>query len=351
MRRFNLLFLIIPIVLLALFFIYKSLNQNSANFFGVAENQETQINLEHEATVQKINVSEGEFVTKGTLLMQVNWSALDFKLSALNHDVSELTARDRLSQTEIKSNLNRYTALRAEKAEDIQARIRLMESENLLNQQLFADLKSLSSTESKSSSSVYDTKLQSLREELRLSLEPLDIEIAQLEHELKLSHIPAQTEIGKLKNEIELYEKERRELDIYAPSDGLVGSIHCRIGENIPEFNALISFYERNPNTVIAYLHESLSLQIKVGDSLSVTSTLHPNEKCIGRVSGLGHRIVEIPERLRKIPEIKTYGREVLIEIPANNNFLQKEKVILQRWPAQPFSFLSLFQKSNLTTS
>ncbi|MBK9983046.1 MAG: hypothetical protein IPP15_11590 [Saprospiraceae bacterium] len=351
MRRINLLFLFIPVVFLALIFIYQGLNHSTANFFGVAENQETQINLEHAATVRKINVSEGEFVTKGTLLMEVNWSALDFKLSALNHDVSELTARDQLSQAEIKSNLNRYTALRAEKAEDIQARIRLMESENLLNQQLFTDLKSLPSTDIKSSSSVYDTRLQSLREELRLSLEPLDIEIAQLEHELKSAHIPAQTEIGKLKNEIELYEKERKELEIYAPSDGLVGSIHCRIGENIPEFNALISFYERNPNTVIAYLHESLSLQIKVGDSLSVVSTLHPDETCIGRVSGLGHRIVEIPERLRKIPEIKTYGREVLIEIPSNNNFLQKEKVILQRWPAEPFSFLSFFQKSFHTTS
>jgi hypothetical protein len=46
-------------------------------------------------------------------------------------------------------------------------------------------------------------------------------------------------------------------------------------------------------------------------------------------VIGMGHRIVEIPERLRKIPEIKTYGREVLIQIPSDNKFLQKEKVVL----------------------
>lgn len=351
MRRLNLLFLFIPLILFLLLIIYRGINRDSSNFFGVAENQETQINLEHEATVNKITVSDGEFVTKGTLLMEVSWSALDFKLSALNHDVTELTARDLLSQEEIKGNLSRYRALRAEKAEDIQSRIRLMESENLLNQQLFADLKSIPASEAKPVSSVYDTKLQSLREELRLSLEPIDIEITHLEKELKLSHIPAQTEIGKLKNEIGLYEKERERLQIYAPSDGLVGSIHCRVGENIPEFNPLISFYEQSPNTVIAYLHESLSMQIKVGDSLSVTSTLHPDESCVGRVSGLGHRIIEIPERLRKIPEIKTYGREVLIEIPSSNNFLQKEKVILQRWPATPFSFFSFFEKSSPKTS
>ncbi len=342
MRRFNLLFAFIPILFLGLYFIYKGFNKSSASFYGVAENQETEINLEHEATINKINVSEGQYVAKGTLLMEVSWSELEFKVSALHHEITELSARDVISQNEIKGNLERYKALRAEKADDIQAQIRLMESENLLNQQLFADLKSLPASSPQSTASVYQTKLQNLREELRLSLEPLDIEISKLQKELKLSHVPVQSEIGKLKNEIALYEHERDRLQIYAPSDGLVGTIHCRVGENIPSFNVLISFYEQNPNTVIAYLHESLSTQIKVGDSLHVTSTLHPEEKYIGRVSGLGHRIVEIPERLRKIPEIKTYGREVLIEIPTNNGFLQKEKVMLQRLDTIPFSFMSV---------
>ncbi|MEO6130492.1 MAG: hypothetical protein ABIQ02_01500 [Saprospiraceae bacterium] len=344
MRRFNLLFIIIPLVFLTLTFIYKSLNRNSASFFGVAENQETEINLEHEATINTIKVSEGQSVTKGTLLMEVTWSELEFKMSALNHEITELSSRDRISQAEIKGNLERYKAMRLDKMDEIQGRIRLMESENLMNQQLFAGLKSLPSAEPNASASVYQTKLQNLREELRLSIEPLDIEISNLEHELRISHIPAQTEIGKLKNEIELYEKKRDHLQLCAPSDGLVGTIHCRVGENIPGFNVLISFYEANPNTVIAYLHESLSTQISIGDSLNVTSTLHPTETYKGKISGLGHRIVEIPERLRKIPEIKTYGREVLIEIPTSNNFLQKEKVVLQRLDTAPFSLLSFFK-------
>ncbi|MEP6647995.1 MAG: biotin/lipoyl-binding protein [Saprospiraceae bacterium] len=322
-----------------------SLNRSSTSFFGVAENQETEINLEHEATVNTINVTEGQFVSKGTLLMEVSWSELEFKMSALNHEITELSSRDRINQEEIRGNLERYKALRADKVEDVQGRIRLLESENLLNQQLFAGLKSLPPAEEGESASVYQTKLKNLREELRLSIEPLDIEISNLEQESKIAHIPAQTEIGKLKNEITLYEKARDHLQIYAPSDGLVGTIHCRPGENIPGFNVLISFYEQNPNTVIAYLHESLSTQIKVGDSLNVTSTLHPDETYVGRVSGLGHRIVEIPERLRKLPEIKTYGREVLIEIPSSNNFLQKEKVMLQRVNSEPFSLLTFLTK------
>ncbi|MBP7239506.1 MAG: efflux RND transporter periplasmic adaptor subunit [Saprospiraceae bacterium] len=344
MRRINLLFISIPLLLLVLLVVTKNLNRSTSNFFGVAENQETQINLEHACSIDSIYVTEGQFVSKGALLLEVTRSALDFKMSELTHDISELLARDRLNIDDIKGDLERIRAQRAEKMGSIQARIKILESEQTLNQSLFLDLQSVPSTVSPTvESTPYLAKLQTLNDELRLAIEPLDVEIHRLEQELKIAAIPAQTQISKLEKEIDLYHREQEQLKIYAPSDGLIGSIHCHVGENIPSFNVLISFYEQNPNTVVAYVHESLSLEVKVGDSLAVSSSLHPDETCLGRVSGLGHRIVEIPERLRKIPEIKSYGREVLIEIPATNNFLQKEKVVLRRLNLPNASFFSLF--------
>jgi hypothetical protein len=105
--------------------------------------------------------------------------------------------------------------------------------------------------------------------------------------------------------------------------------VHCKEGENIQAFAVMISFYEQNPNQVVAFVHESLLLKIKINDSLLVTSSLRPEEKTMGCITGLGHRIVEIPERLRRIPEMRTYGREVLINIPLQNHFLQNEKVVI----------------------
>ena len=330
MRRINILFLFIPVMVYGLYLIYTSLNKGTASFYGVAENQETQINLEHACHVNKIHVAEGEFVSKGTLLMEVTRTALDFKLSELSHDITELAARDRLNREDIRGRLEHYRALRAEKAGEIQAKIRILEAEEALNQNLFADLKSLPNRDTSKANALFTTKLNGLREELRLAVEPIDAEITRLQQELKITSVPAQTELSKLKKEIELYEAEQEQLKIFAPADGLVGSIHCREGENIQAFNTLISFYEQSPNTVLAFLHESLSTRLQVGDSIIVSSTLHPEQQCMGSVSGLGHRIVEIPERLRKLPEIKSYGREVLIRIPTDNQFLQKEKVMLQ---------------------
>lgn len=346
MRRINLLYLVIPLTVWALFAIYGYLNRSTASFYGVAENQETQINLDYPVTINRIYVTQGRFVSKGTLLMEVTRTAFDFKMSDLSHSISELQARDQINVAEIRGELERLRAERAEKTGEIQAEIRLLESERTLNRNLFRDLKSLPVPDTLTdSASPYAAKLQTLRDELRLAAEPFDVEIARLQQTLKIAGIPAQTQISKLQKEIDLYHKEQERLKIFAPADGLVGSVHCRAGENVPDFNPLISFYEQNPNTVVAYVHESMILQIRVGDSLNVVSSLHPEERCRGRVSGLGHRVVEIPERLRKIPEIKTYGREILIEIPADNNFLQKEKVVLQRLDQEATSFLSFFKR------
>jgi multidrug resistance efflux pump len=343
MRRFNVLYIAIPILLFGLYVIYKGLNRSSASFFGVAENQETEINLEHDATVDSIFVTQGQFVTKGTLLLKVTRTALEYRMSELKLEMDQLMAKNRLSIIEIKGHLEQLRAERIEKVGAIQSRIRTLESEEELNKNLFLDLKSVQAADSAStSSSLYQSKLRALHEEMRLTVEPIDAEIAQYEAALKIADVPAQTEVSRLQKEVDLFEKERDQMKVYAPADGLVGSIHSQPGENVQAFNALISFYEQNPNTVVAYLHESLSLKIKVGDSLSVSSSLHPEQHCLGHVSGLGHRIVEIPERLRKIPEIKTYGREVLIQIPHDNSFLQKEKVVLQ-WINPPTTSLLLF--------
>ena len=91
----------------------------------------------------------------------------------------------------------------------------------------------------------------------------------------------------------------------------------------------MISFYEQNPTLVKGFVYENLRLAVEVGDTLDVVSVQHPEHRCQGVVTGLGSRIVDIPERLRKTPDYKTYGREVLIAIPPENNFLQKEKVRL----------------------
>jgi len=91
-----------------------------------------------------------------------------------------------------------------------------------------------------------------------------------------------------------------------------------------------LSFYEPHSGVIKGYVHEDLTLQVQLGDQFKATSLKDERMSYPGKVIGLGSRIVEIPTRLRKIPEVKNYGREVLVEISKDNRFLQKEKVSLR---------------------
>jgi multidrug resistance efflux pump len=328
LRRINLLYLSIPLTAVLIFQIYKHLGRSTASFYGFAENKETEINIDYDVTVRRVHVQPGQFVRKGTLLLEVTQISFDQEMSALTADMAELQEQDIWREAEIRATIARLQSEKNEKTGIIENQIRQAESELALNRRIVRELKSMPAADS-TAFAPEELRLAGLREESRLVAEPFDREIARLEQELRLAGAPVKTQIRKLRQEADYIKKEQARLFIYAPNDGIAGYVHCKEGESRSAFTPLISFYEKSPNTVIAYVHERLSLQVITGDSLRVVSSLHPEEQCIGRVSGLGHRVVEIPERLRKIPEIKPYGREVLIEIPGNNNFLQKEKVQL----------------------
>ena len=110
-----------------------------------------------------------------------------------------------------------------------------------------------------------------------------------------------------------------------APYDGIVGSLHFREGMYAKAFTNLISFGQTSPVLITAYLQEKYIVNVNPGDSVSVSSLYHQDKIINGVVSSIGQRIVEIPEKFRKIPEVKIYGLEVFIAIPANNTFYQKE--------------------------
>ena len=330
MKRFNILYwFIFPALIYGIYKLSLNFNHQAETFYGFAENKEMQINLEHPLMVNHIAVTPGQAVKKGDLLLEVTRVELNLKLSDVAHNISELEAKTHISRAELESNINRLKAQRTGKVVDIQSRIQAVEAEVSLNQLLVKDLKSVKIDENATMlNNPNQLKINALKEELRLVVQPLDIEIEHLQNEL-LAQNPMQVEINRLKTQRDFIVNEQKRLAIYAPSDGIVGTIHCKEGENISSFTTLISFYEKSPNMVVGYVHESLVVQVSIGDSLDIFSSLHIEEKCRGKVIGLGHRIVEIPERLRKIPELKTYGREVLIQIPSDNHFLQSETVVL----------------------
>ncbi len=327
MKRFNILYILVIGVVAGLYYLNENYVHNRTTFYGFAENKETEINLDEPVLINAIYVATGQSVSKGDLLMEVSQLDLEQKIDAVQFDIQTQKLGNQTRRLRIQSEIAKLKAERNEKVGEIETEIETLKSEIKLNQSMLKDLKSISIDTTLAHPN--EISIAAKQQEIRLVVEPIDVQIQNLEKELLTINAPTEVAIQKLEQEQFYHKKEQERLMIYAPKDGLIGTIHCKEGENISSFMTLISFYERNPTLVKGYVHESLILHVNVEDSLDIASSLHPSQTSSGKVMGLGSRIVEVPERLRKIPEIKSYGREVMIQIPADNSFLQKEKVVL----------------------
>lgn len=346
MKKINIIYIAAFAVGFVLWRISSDFNRQSLLFYGFAENKETEINLEHSVEVNKIYVTTGQKVKQGTVLAEVEQPRLPQKQNEASYKIEELKAEQAITASGIKAEIGQLRADKARKIGEIENEIVELKAKVEENKQVLKNI----GVEGGSSRKT-DIKIAALEEEKRLIAGPYDIEIQELKDKLRGIGQPRSAQIKSLENEMSFYEEKEGKLSITAPSDGLIGNIHIKEAENVSAFNTLITFYEENPTSVQGFVHESMILQVAVGDTLEVVSSLHRERSCQGIVTGLGSRIVEIPSRLRKMPDLKNYGREVLISIPKNNKFLQKEKVILkisEKKEAETGIFPFLFGQSSI---
>ena len=330
MRSINFHLITFILVLLALISFNWQYGNETFIFYGFAENKEMEIRLDHPGQIEKIHVRSGSKVRAGELFLEVSQSNLQLDQSDLSHEIAELQSQLKIWEAATRSTINQLKSQKTAKESAILSQIEQLESDMSIKQSLLKDLESIQPVTDKSGKSPNKIKIEGLRRELKLTVQPLDSEIKKLQNELRSASHPLKIQINKLKSQLGFSHLEEEKLTLTAPGDGIVGSLFCKEGEQVSSFNTLLTFYEENPTQVKAYVLESLLLNVQMGDSIIVQSVVQSDSECLGKVVGMGSRIIEIPERLRKNPTFKTYGREILVEIPSDNNFLQKEKVILK---------------------
>jgi len=298
-------------------------------FYGFAETDESEINFNYPIEIQQILVQAGDEVKAGQTLLIVKRARSKDQLADQDFLIDELRAESTLTKGKLSAEL---TDLRIEYERDL-ATLRSKRSEiaseaAYREQLLKAVLENADGT--RPTYSPVQEQLNDIDRQLAELESGYQARRATIFREQKLSGKPYDVEMSRLRAE-QAFDAAQEEViyEIKAPSDGVIGSINAKIAEHKSSFSPLINFYEPNPSQVKGYIHEDRILEANVGDKVKITSLTSPETNQEGVISGLGSRIVEIPARLRRMVDFKTYGREVLISIPTENPFLQKEKVVL----------------------
>jgi multidrug resistance efflux pump len=326
MGRLNLFYIAILITGITLFAVLRPDFNRDLSFYGFAESNETEINYNYPVVVDKILVNPGQEVKAGEVMMHLSRRKSKETLEDQSFRIAELNAEEAIWRQKKESEIEELAFAQQTRISEITGKIERTQNELKYKKSLLENLKSIEPAES--SYRPLEEELESLNQEKVGLNRTYDLKIEGIKKELDLGRSPYREQIKRLTAEQAFDESQKiQEIIVTAPTDGLVGNIMCKEDEHIPSYTTLLSYYEPHSGIIKGFVHEDLTLEVEIGDLFEITSLKDETINYQGTVIGLGSRIVEIPTRLRKIQEIKSYGREVLIEISKENSFLQKEKV------------------------
>jgi len=302
-------------------------------FQGIAETRETIISSEIPVEIKRIYVVEGQCVSKGTKLVDMNSPDMTIKINHISHQLEQLKAQKGVNKDEIRSKIKQFTAEKQSRSSEINNKIKQLKNQYNLNKELIIGLKSIDQGKEYNNNDFTEIsnpimlKIENLKQELDMSIRPLNIQIELLRKSLHISECPIKIQIEQLEKELDLLNQEKRKLHIYSHLSGIIGSVNFKPGEKVSPFAPILTLHTKNPSFVKGYIHENVYTQVSIGKKLNIKSQADFKNKTVGTVVGVGSRIVEYPIRLRKHPELKVWGREVVIQIPENNHFILGEKV------------------------
>ncbi|MBI9093001.1 MAG: HlyD family efflux transporter periplasmic adaptor subunit [Desulfobacterium sp.] len=320
------------IILVSTIAITRFYGVESSSFYGIAETREIVVNFEDAVEIKKVSVTEGQSVEKGMLMVELSSPDLMLKINHISHQLDQLKAQKGVDQSAVHSRLRQLKAEKAARKNELENRIAQLENQYKINKSLLSGLKSTPSGSGygdNDGNSPMELKIRSLKEELRLCINPLTIQIELLQKTLVNAKDPIKIQLERLENELALLWKENSKLNIYAQISGIIGSVNFKPGETVSPFSPILTLHTRTPSFIKGYIYENAYADIGMGEKVNVASLAIANSVITGSVVGIGARIVAYPERLRKHPDLQIWGREVVIRIPVNNHFILGEKVLI----------------------
>lgn len=315
------------LLIICLPFIKNKLN-NTEEFFGIAENQIRNINLEYPVEILKIYKLQGEAVNQGDTLMKLRRVDLEAKKQSLEFDKLQNDKKLLADEEEYISNQKLLLNKRNEIIKDYQLKYGELDRTVRYQTNLLSQIIGIQDTGKGKDSRV--ALLNDLQIKESLELADVDLRIKNSKNEFRARQAESQVKSNKLQHEIELLSKSEQSLDLICPEDGIIGQLEFNPGDKIQAYTSLLKIYGNHPNTVTIYIGDNQLSTLKIGDTVQINSISNKGYSLPGVVNALGTRVTALPERLKKIPDLRAWGREIQIRIPFLNEFMQGEKVLVR---------------------
>jgi multidrug resistance efflux pump len=325
--KFNILYLLFPAALAACFWIASDFQYQSVNsFFGIAESEPRSLNFDHDIAVREVFVKTGDLVKKGDTLATFYRAELD-EQSLENWSELRLTETERAAEFSILEKEKELVRTRlSADARELQAEISLLITEDSLNTlfrgSVYSDLKP-------AGNKMVADKIAARRKQIDDLQKNAAEEIRILESKQAALGAVASVRNESTRAAQKQLESEKNRLFLIAPIDGYVETVLVARNALVEAFTELMKINPQVPNTVIGFIHEASDAPLAVGQEVELVSFNRPEVKCSGRITSINPKMTELPLRLRKFIEMRSWGREVFIGLPQDNRFYISEKITI----------------------
>ena len=339
--------LLLPIIwilsLFAVFFLTSSFEKNTTHFYGLAENYEQAVRFQEPVEITKVEVIEGQLVEKGQVLLRAKRSDLLAQQAQLLNQKDELSAKQKQNSETLRAEIKVLEAKRSVELARLDAQIQRLQLKRQQDRVIYQSI--TGSRASPAGVDVIADEISALSKQKSYLSNSIDAQINALRTQIAAARIPLGVQKNQISERLNEIARQTDELTIRADFSGRIGSILFKQGEKIPAFQSVLTVHAPYPRFVKGFIHENVSNDVKLGQTVWVHALSSRDDKAVkGQVESLGSRIVPYPERLRKNPNVQSWGREVVIQLAKNNDLLLGEKVQVSFSPERPNTATAFFR-------
>jgi HlyD family secretion protein len=311
-----------------LFISAKYFKGSSNSAVGIAQAREYKISSEKSSLVKAVSVVSGQQVKAGDPLIELSSSELEIEIDKLTTRISIMKAEREEKAKMMESEIAYIRADEGVAQEELVAEIEQTQSELQLNKELTRSF--AKDTVTPKTVNPLQIKINSLQTQHKRLQQSIDIRVTDLQKKHAMDQVQQVNQIRLLEQELDLMHQEKKKLSKFAVTDGVIGNVFIKEGEQVSAFTPLLSVIPLQATTVTAYLIGNKNVGIGVGSTVSVVPFGGDTSKPItGKVIGYGS-VTELPEILQKSTAVKAFGREVFIEIDRDNSLANGQKVLIR---------------------
>jgi RND family efflux transporter MFP subunit len=261
---------------------------------SLAGDQQTDVAPQTAGKVVAVGVDIGSYVRRGQMLVQLDDAELKLRVDQATAQVEQAKAAVR--QAEEKIGLRSGQAFDPNRvAEVAAARVTL----DLAEKELRRAEKLIESGDV--SRSFYDTQ-RARRDQLR---EQYEVALAQARQNYAAVDV-ARTNVANAQSQLALARKNLSYAVIPAPIDGFVTERTADLGEYVSPQQKVVTIVRTNPLRIRIDIPEQAIPEVKVGQSVSISTSAWPDKNFAGRVA-------------RIAPNVSATSRTMTVEAEINN--------------------------------